>query len=167
MAQVLVRPPNPEFGGYIHTDGGEALQRIRVTETSLLLQLKIQYFLTDVDRLNSGNFTLFLGSHLRPYPEQDEEVGGEVLGVMQLRVNAGDAAIFCHSLWHGAAPNRSRRRRKSPIFCYSQMCFRRFDFVAPSSDLLSRCTPRQRRLLGELGGEMEACPLLLRAGAPG
>ena len=49
MAEVLVRPPNPDFAGFIHTDGGQALRRIRVTETSLPLQLKIQYFLTDVD----------------------------------------------------------------------------------------------------------------------
>ena len=50
MAEVMVRPPNPDFAGFIHTDGGQALRRIRVTETSLPLQLKIQYFLTDVDR---------------------------------------------------------------------------------------------------------------------
>ena len=151
MAQVLVRPPNPDFAGYIHTDGGEALRRIRVTETSLPLQLKIQYFLTDVDRPNAGNFTLFPGSHLRPYPKDDGEVSVHAPGVVQVRVKAGDAAVFAHSIWHGVAPNRSKRRRKSLIFCYSQMCFRPLDFVAPSAALLERCTPRQGRLLGDLG----------------
>ena len=34
MAEVLVRHPNPDFAGFIHTDGGQALRRIRVTETS-------------------------------------------------------------------------------------------------------------------------------------
>ena len=153
MAEVLVRPPNPDFAGFIHTDGGQALRRIRVTETSLPLQLKIQYFLTDVDGENAGNFTLFPGSHLRPYPEDDEDVSVHVPGAVQLKVKAGDAAIFPHSIWHGAAPNRSTRRRKSLIFCYSQMFCRPFDFVAPSAELLERCAPRQRRLLGDLGGE--------------
>ena len=76
-----------------------------------------------------------------------------VPGAVQLKVKAGDAAIFSHSIWHGAAPNRSTRRRKSLIFCYSQMFCRPFDFVAPSAELLERCAPRQRRLLGDLGGE--------------
>ena len=28
MAEAIVRPPNPDDQGYIHTDGGEALRRI-------------------------------------------------------------------------------------------------------------------------------------------
>ena len=80
MAEAVVRPPNKDFKGYIHTDGGQALRRIRVTETSWPLQLKIQYFLTDVRKPFSGNFTLFPGSHLRPYPEGDTPVTAETEG---------------------------------------------------------------------------------------
>ena len=79
------------------------MQRIRVRETRFPLRLKIQYFLTDVDPPNSGNFTLSLGSRLRRYPEQDDEVGVDVLGAVQLRVNAEDAALFlilCGIAWH-------------------------------------------------------------------
>lgn len=155
MAEAVVRPPNPEFKGYIHTDGGPALQHIRVTETSLPLQLKIQYFLTDVREPNNGNFTVVPGSHLRPYPEGGLPAGPDTPGTVQLCVEAGDAVFFPHSLWHGpartSAQNMSREGRKSVIYCYSQMCFRPFDFVAPSPELLARCTPRQRRLLGDLG----------------
>ena len=150
MAQGLVRPPNPKFSGYIHTDGGPALRRIRVTETSWPLQIKIQYFLTDVSRPDSGNFTLFPGSHLRPFPEGDAPITVKTPGAVQLMAKAGDAALFAHSLWHGVSPNRSQRARKSLIYCYSQMCFRPFDFREQPPEILVRCTDRQRRLLGEL-----------------
>ena len=74
-------------------------------------------------------------------------------GAVQLCARAGDAAIFTHSLWHGVAPNRSRRSRKTLIYCYSQMCFRAFDFDGHTPEVLDRCTPRQRRLLGDLGAD--------------
>jgi len=151
MSEVIVRPPNPDFKGYIHTDGGQAMRRIRVTETSWPLQLKIQYFLTDVQKPYSGNFTLFPGSHLRPYPEGETPITAETPGAVQLCVEAGDAAVFPHSLWHGVAPNRSDQPRKTLIYCYSHTCFRAFDFEKPTPRLLKRCTPRQRRLLGDLG----------------
>ena len=151
MSEAIVRPPNPEFKGYIHTDGGQAMQQIRVSETSRQLQLKIQYFLTDVAAPNSGNFTLMPGSHLRPYPEEGLAEGPHAPGAVQLCVEAGDAALFGHSLWHGVAPNLSHQSRKTLIYCYSQHCFRPFDYQQPSDALLARCTPRQRRLLGDLG----------------
>jgi len=150
MSEGLVRPPNPKFAGYIHTDGGPGLRHIRVTETSWPLQIKIQYFLTDVIRPNSGNFTLFPGSHLRPFPEGDTPITVNTPGAVQLMAKAGDAALFAHSLWHGVSPNQSKRMRKSLIYCYSQMCFRPFDFYNQPAEILGRCTPRQRRLLGEL-----------------
>ncbi len=154
MAEMVVRQPDPRFKGYIHTDGGQAMKQIRVTETSLPLQIKIQYFLTDVNGPDRGNFTLFPGSHLRPFPEGPVTV--DTPGAVQLCAKAGDAAIFTHSLWHGAAPNRSKRARKTLIYCYSQMCFRPFDFQQPSPEVMEKCTPRQRRLLGDLGKEWRA-----------
>lgn len=150
MSEGLIRPPNPSFKGYIHTDGGPALRHIRVTETSWPLQLKIQYFLTDVTRPDCGNFTLFPGSHLRPFPEGDMPIAVDTPGAVQIMAKAGDAALFAHSLWHGVSPNLSNRVRKSLIYCYSQMCFRPFDFYDQPPEILEKCTPRQRRLLGEL-----------------
>ena len=159
MAEAIVRPPNPDDKGYIHTDGGQALRHIRVSETSWPLQLKVQYFLTDLPKPGSGNFTLFPGSHLRPYPEGDNPVNASTPGAVQLCAEAGDAVVFTHSLWHGVSTNHSRRARKSLIYCYSQMCFRTFDFNGHAPDLLDRCTPRQRRLLGDLNQEWRPAPI--------
>ena len=150
MAQALVRPPAKDEG-YVHADGGQAMTQIRVTETSLPLQIKIQYFLTDVKGRDRGNFIVYPGSHMRPYPGAGARIDPSTPGGVQLEVEAGDAAIFPHSLWHGVAPNDGSRARKSLIYCYSQLCFRPFDFFEHSAEVMDKCTPRQKRLLGDLG----------------
>ena len=72
MSQAIVRASTDAFPGYTHTDGGEALRAIRVTETSRPLAVKAMYLLTDVRGTDSGNFTVFPGSHLRPFPDTAE-----------------------------------------------------------------------------------------------
>ena len=91
----------------------------------------------------------------RPYPEGDNPVTTATPGAVQLCAEAGDAVIFSHALWHGVSTNHSRRARKSLIYCYGQMCFRTFDFNGHAPDLLDRCSPRQRRLLGDLSREWQ------------
>ena len=68
MSQAIVRASTTEFPGFIHTDGGQALRQIRVTETSRPLAVKALYLLTDVEGTDCGNFTVFPGSHLRQIP---------------------------------------------------------------------------------------------------
>ncbi len=69
MSQAIVRASTDQFPGYTHTDGGEAQRSIRVTETSRPLAVKVMYLLTDVTEPDSGNFTVFPGSHMRPFPD--------------------------------------------------------------------------------------------------
>lgn len=151
MSEVIVRPPNPKDKGYLHTDGGQAMRGIRVSETSWPLQVKIHYFLTDLDNPDSGNFTVVPGSHNRPFPEEGVPDGPYIPKAVQLRVKAGDAAVFPHALWHGVVGNKSAQPRKTLIYCYSHHCFRPFDYEKASPELLARCTPRQRRLIGDIG----------------
>jgi hypothetical protein len=151
MSEVIVRPPNPKDKGYLHTDGGQAMRQIRVSDGSLPLQIKIHYFLTDLDALDRGNFTVVPGSHNRPFPEEGVEEVPYLPEVVQLCVKSGDAAMFPHALWHGVVSNKSDKPRKTLIYCYSHQCFRAFDYVKASAGLLERCTPRQRRLIGDIG----------------
>ena len=65
--------PYPEAKGLshaLHADGGQAMRQMRVSESSLPLQIKIQYFLTDLSTLDHGNFTVVPGSHNIPFPEE-------------------------------------------------------------------------------------------------
>lgn len=152
MTQAIVRASTPDFPGYTHTDGGEALRRIRVTETSKPLAMKALYLLTDVDGTDSANFTVFPGSHIRPFPEDAEESGlcPHTPGAVQLTGKAGDCVLFPHSLWHGPAPNQSGRGRKTLLYNYCQLFVRAYDF-GTTPEVKERASPRQRRLLGDLG----------------
>ena len=151
MSEILVRPPNPKDKGFLHTDGGQAMRQMRVSDSSRPLQIKIQYFLTDVDAPDSGNFAIVPGSQNSSFPEEGFEDGPYIPEAVQLCVKAGDAAIFSHASWHGAVANKSDKPRKTLIYCYSHQCFRPFDYEKASPELLERCTPRQRRLIGDIG----------------
>jgi hypothetical protein len=151
MSKAIVRASTATFPGYTHTDGGEALRRIRVTETSRPLAMKAMYLLSDVDGPDSGNFTVYPGSHMRPFPEDAEDwLNPHTPGAVQLTGKAGDCYLFSHALWHGPAPNHSGHARKTLLYNYCQMFIRWYDFEL-ISEVKDRCTPRQRRLLGDLG----------------
>ena len=152
MSQAIIRASTDMFPGYIHTDGGEAQKSIRVTETSRPLAVKVMYLLTDVTAPDSGNFTIFPGSHLRPFPERAERIPGpKSPGTVPLLGKAGDAYVFPHAIWHGPSPNHSGKARKTILYNYCQMFMKPYDFGGPVKQLFERCTPRQRRLLGDLG----------------
>ena len=72
-------------------------------------------------------------------------------GAVPLLGKAGDAYVFPHALWHGPSPNHSGKARKTILYNYCQMFMRAYDFGSPYAALFDRCTPRQRRLLGDLG----------------
>jgi hypothetical protein len=151
MAQAIVRASDPEFLGYTHTDGGEGMRRVRVTESSHPLAMKALYFLTDVLEPDSSNFTVFPGSHLRPFPELDEPVITPTTpGAVPITGKAGDCILFSHSLWHGPGRNTSGQARKTLLYNYCQMFVRPYDYGL-AADVVEHCTPRQRRLLGDLG----------------
>jgi len=152
MSQAIVRASTDQFPGYTHTDGGEAQRSIRVTETSRPLAVKVMYLLTDVTEPDSGNFTVFPGSHMRPFPDRAERIPNpHAAGAVPLLGKAGDAYVFPHAIWHGPSPNKSGKARKTLLYNYCQMFMRPYDFAGPYTTLFDKCTPRQRRLLGDLG----------------
>ena len=151
MSQAIVRASTGQFPGYIHTDGGEGQREVRVTETSRPIAVKALYLLTDVEGPDSGNFTVFPGSHMRPFEfDRSPPVNPHTPGTVQLTGKAGDCVIFSHALWHGPAPNHSGRARKTLLYNYCQMFMRTYDYGSVPA-VAQRATPRQRRLLGDLG----------------
>ena len=108
MSQAIVRPSTQQFPGYTHTDGGEALREIRVTETSRPLAMKALYLLSDVTEEDAGAFTVYPGSHFRPFPkDRNPPLDPRSPGCVQLMGKAGDCFLFPHAIWHGPAPNYS------------------------------------------------------------
>ena len=151
MTQAVVRPGDPKFPGYTHTDGGESLRLTRLGESSPPIALKAMYLLTDVTREDSGNLTVFPGSHMRQIPYQgDRTMTPYSPGAAQLTGKAGDVYLFPHALWHGPSRNESGRARKVLLYNYCQLWVRCYDYDA-IPDVAQRATPRQRRLLGDLG----------------
>ena len=171
MTQAIVRPADPKFPGYTHTDGGESLRVMRLQDSSPPLAMKAMFLLTDVEQRDSGNLTVFPGSHLRqipykgeraPYPNLGWAGGDEATprglsavtpyspGAAQLFGKAGDVYLFPHALWHGPARNDSGNARKVLLYNYCQLWMRCYDYdaIPPAAQ---RGTPRQRRLLGDLG----------------
>lgn len=153
ISVCTARPPNPGSPGFLHTDGGEGLQNIRVTDDSRPLQAKVHYFLTATPAEDHGDFTVVPGSHHRKphWKEGYEPTAGEIDGKRQLLLRAGDAVVFSHQLGHGAVRNVSNVTRRTVTFGYRQLFIPPADCAVPSQGLLARCTPRRRRLLGDLG----------------
>ena len=152
MSQAIVRPSTTAFGGYTHTDGGEGLREIRPTEDSRPIAMKAMYLLTDVEGEDCGGFTVFPGSHRNPINWRDASarVDPHSPGAKQLTGKAGDCYLFPHSLWHGPAPNESGRARKTLLYNYCQMFVRSYDHEL-TPEVKGALSPRQRRLLGDLG----------------
>jgi hypothetical protein len=151
MSQAIVRASGDGFPGYTHTDGGEGQREIRVMETSRPIAVKAMYLLSDVEGNDCGNFTVFPGSHMRPIQfNQDPPVGPNTPGAVQLTGKAGDCYIFSHALWHGPAANNSGKARKTLLYNYCQMFMRCYDFK-DIPEVVEQASPRQRRLLGDLG----------------
>jgi hypothetical protein len=153
MTQAICRKPSESFPGYTHTDGGESLRLTRVAADAPPIAMKAMYLLTDVTEEDTGNLTVFPGTHVRQIPLQEGSLMTPYSpGARQLMGNAGDVYIFPHSLWHGPARNLSDRSRKVLLYNYCQLWVRSYDH-GHVPDVLQQCSPRQRRLLGDLGYE--------------
>lgn len=150
MTQAIVRPPSDKFPGYTHTDGGESLRLTRVAAEAQPMAVKIMYILTDTLEEDSGNLTVFPGSHVHQIPFQDRAMTPYSRGAVQLKAMAGDVVIFTHSLWHGPSKNLSQDARKLLLYNYCQMWVRTYDSPV-SEQILQQCSARQRRLCGDLG----------------
>ena len=151
MTQAIVRPSTDAFPGYTHTDGGEGLREIRPSPSSRPIAMKVLYYLTDTLEDSAGAFTVFPGSHHDEFPwRADEPLTPATPGAVPVYGKAGDAVLFPHALWHGPSPNTSGRARKTLLYNYCQMFVRSYDHeVTPEVE--GALSPRQRRLLGDLG----------------
>jgi ectoine hydroxylase-related dioxygenase (phytanoyl-CoA dioxygenase family) len=151
--EIFVRLPGSGQEPLIdwHRDGGTAMGNLAATPAIPILQLKAQFFLTDLGEPDAGNFMLVPGSHRVPFPARGLAPGATPTGAIQLMAQPGDAVLFAWSLWHAVAPNRVGRARKSIAIRYGPMWSRPYDYERLPRRVLERMTPRRRRLFGDLG----------------
>lgn len=165
-SEIFVRGAADEAITGFHTDMGPGMQQWVYIDGNPFLEIKTQVFLTDLSAPDSSNFALFPGSHHRRAPDTNAlcmldsinaRIGprGELPdGAIQILAAPGDVLLFPHTLWHSVAPNRSGRTRYSVSFRYGQLALRPFERFDPVlTDPARSLTPRQRRLLGDLGEE--------------
>ncbi|MEM7028565.1 MAG: phytanoyl-CoA dioxygenase family protein [Chloroflexota bacterium] len=148
---IYVRYPSGNMPFDWHTDGGPSLSEFRVEPDSRPLNFKIQYFLTDIPEENRANFCFVPGSHRHAFPKDGFAKGEWPKDGVQLVAEAGDAVIFNYSLWHAVAPNEGQDVRRSVTFRYGQLWSRPWDYEKAPPEVLARMTPRQRRLMGDIG----------------
>ena len=164
--EIFVRGESQENIAKFHTDLGEGLQQVLPNDENAFLQIKAQVFLTDLSAPDASNFALVPGSHRVRVSDTDEFCmvhafnknltpdGGVPEGAIQVLAEPGDVLLFTHTLWHAVAPNRSGRTRYSIVLRYGQLALRPFERFDPVlTDPSRTLTPRQRRLLGDLGEE--------------
>lgn len=116
------------------------------------MEMKIGYYLTDLTEPNSGEICVVRGSHLSTQPVGPD--GRKVIDpadIVPVNVRPGTALVWRTQLLHALKPNLSSQARRCIYIGYHQRWMRPSDFDRQSADVLARCNPVQRQLLGELG----------------
>lgn len=158
-----VRPPQPPGDGTIsrppdrfsewHRD--EPAEGWPTVEGVVpFLELKVGYYLTDLTAPLSGALRVVRGSHRWPVGTIPEGSPEESSSVAEINVPAGAALIWRTSLLHRVAPNCSGRTRKCIYLAYQHRWLRPSDYVTVPAEVLARCSPIQRQLLGSLAAGM-------------
>lgn len=117
-----------------------------------LMEVKVGYYLTDLTERNSGALCVVRGSHRRASetrPGGALEVDPERL--VEINVRPGDALVWRTSLLHCVVPNFSDRTRKCIYLAYQHRWLRPSDYLSAPSEVLDKCNPIQRQLLGSGG----------------
>jgi ectoine hydroxylase-related dioxygenase (phytanoyl-CoA dioxygenase family) len=108
------------------------------------LEIKVGFYLTDLTHPASGALRIIPGSHRLPaHTTADVEP-------VEITVAPGSALIWRTSLLHDVGPNHTDRTRKCLYLAYQHRWLRPSDYITAPADLLARCNPIQRQLLGSL-----------------
>lgn len=143
-SEVWIRPREAEAIPW-HRDGGFLMRHLHG-----LVEVKVQYFLSDVPAPESGNLVFARGSHRRVPPDVDD-VPRWISAQRQemLFPKAGDVAIWSAGTWHRVEPNQVVHERVSIILTYGLLWLRKYDYVGIDQMLARELTPLQSLLLAD------------------
>ncbi|HJP30238.1 MAG TPA: phytanoyl-CoA dioxygenase family protein [Candidatus Latescibacteria bacterium] len=147
-SHLIMVPPNPDQRntGW-HDDGGKPF--FAVDGIRPFMSLKVGYFLTDLLEESMGSLMVVPGSHRQPGRPTWDDGDPDPHGVVELKLRAGAAVIFQQGVWHAGAPNLSQKTRVVLYYGYSSRLLRPIDYERMPQEILDRCTPIGRQLLGD------------------
>lgn len=147
-SHLIMVPPNPDKRntGW-HDDGGKPF--FAVNGVRPFMSLKVGFFLTDLLQENMGSLMVVPGSHKVSGPPPWDEGARDPRGAVELKVHAGDAVIFQQGTWHAGAPNLSEQTRVVLYYGYGTRLLRPIDYDTMPEELLAKCSPIGRQLLGD------------------
>lgn len=129
-------------GGW-HQDGGRPVPEMERPQPRL--SLKVGFWLTDISQVENGGIRIIPGSHKgdRPPDLHSED------DILQLQVKAGTAVLFDRRMWHARGINTSDITRKVLFLGYSYRWLRGLDYNVMPDEILEKCDPIRRQLLGD------------------
>jgi ectoine hydroxylase len=148
ISHLIVYPPE-QMGGEIrkggwHQDGGRPVPEMERPHPRL--SLKISYWLSDVTTPENGAMEIIPGSHKLDTKPEGCDTG---VGVMPVCVKAGSAVLFDRRMWHRRGINTSDITRRVLFFGYSYRWLRGLDYNNLPEEVLAKCDPIRRQLLGD------------------
>lgn len=152
-SHLIVRAPSPPDaddhwkGEGWHRDGGTSSHEMQEPHPRLLI--KIAYWLSDLSEPGRGGIRFVPGSHRMIGRPAQADGAPDPYGAIEVCANPGDAVLFEQRLWHAVGPNRSHLTRKSLFFGYGYRWLRPMDYVTMPEELLAKCSPIRRQLLGD------------------
>ena len=139
--------PRVTKAAHWHQDGGRPVPEMERPHPRL--SLKVSYWLTDVTDRDNGAMRLIPGSHKLDTRPPASEPDGDPEGAMDLLVKRGTAVLFDRRMWHSRGWNFSDVTRKVLFMGYSYRWLRGLDYNLMPAELLDKCDPIRRQLLGD------------------
>ncbi len=152
ISHLIMYPPEPpgterkHKGAGWHQDGGRPVEELE--RPSPRLSLKISYWLSDTTIPDCGAMRIVPGSHKLPRPAQSDPES-DPDGAIEVKVKPGTAVLFDRRMWHSRGHNYSDVTRKVVFFGYSYRWLRGLDYNNMLEELLAKCDPIRRQLLGD------------------
>ncbi len=155
ISHLIMYPPEPpdtprvSKAAHWHQDGGRPIPEMERPHPRL--SLKVSYWLSDVTHQDNGAMRIVPCSHkldTRP-PNSNNDPDGDPAGAIDLIVKRGTAVLFDRRMWHSRGWNFSEVTRKVLFMGYSYRWLRGLDYNLMPPELLEKCDPIRRQLLGD------------------
>lgn len=150
ISHLVIYPPEPsntvrqsDPGGGWHQDGGRPL--VEIERPAPRLSLKVSYWLSDVSEKDRGAMQIIPGSHKFDSKPTEEDFEN----AMDVLARPGTAVLFDRRIWHRRGWNYSDVTRKAFFLGYSYRWLRGLDYNLMPPEILAKCDPIRRQLLGD------------------